>query len=160
MVRKIYLAIALVILIAFSICYYHQRKFQKRCTKKYTICYIENVRNSMPDRFKPIMTGKLYADCYMKIEGKTRGRKNMLLHQLYTEKIGWSEITKEGYYFIDYCAERTHLHTIYADLIPLDVDPTFLDSSWKTYREMKFYTMPLKARNIANAYNDSISRLN
>jgi len=129
--------------------YFIQVKRQNRCTKEYKIIYIEHIGKSL--------TGQLYATCSRKYGNELVIKRSRLI-DFYTKKNGNSPIVEDGYYFIDYCIDHVGLTTIYSDIRPVDINGTFLDSIWKTYKDMELYSFSLDQRKEIERYYDTLGK--
>ena len=134
----------------FTICIvvYIRQKVLSECQQKYTICLINNVKESGTSIF--------HGDFSIKENKKSRIEKETVLSSIYVKNIGNKLITSSGYYFISYCIDNPELRTIYSNISPLDVDSSFLDSSWNTYKEMAFYTNSKSKRQRIISFMDSL----
>ncbi len=132
--KKIIVIVFVIVLTGFGVKAVMDKSYKKQCKKKYTICKIQNIKKSL--------TQKVYYDLIYKVGKEERFYEEIKLYE--DDFVGSTESLKEGYYFIGYCLEEKDKFAINLDLSPIDVNNSYLDSSWNTFDEIEvFYSMQI-----------------
>lgn len=131
---KKFLIVGLSIISLFSIfIFFKTEKEKDNCNKTYTICKVFNVFDTYTDY--------RYVDIIYKIDGKWVELKNFSINPNLNIE-GDNDRLDTGFYFIEYCSSNKDLFRIYSDFQPININSTFMDSTWYKYSDLEQYAVP------------------
>jgi|SRR5574343_5374 len=125
---KIFWAVTIIFIVFFTN-YFSDRKYSKKCKKKFGVARLNNIYHRLKDN-------GLNCDFIGKFNGAIISEERVQLEIQFSEFYGGIP-DQDGYYIISYCWDRYSLNSIYTELKLFDVDDSWLDSTWNSMEEVE-----------------------